>query len=224
MHHAVSPTICLLLALAGCAAGPGTGPSPAASPSGSQPRSVATPPGSPAPRDVREPHVPAVDVLSDMDALYAMARGHAVPAGPDGARRAGPRQVVVVAPGRLMIPVPMFDPVCSPVDPVRHAASVLGTAQPLSIAAIGHTEPAAPRDASGEPTTASADRAIPFLGHLDTFAHAGHAVVVHDRASHALRELAGPPGRQALPDPPGTALPRRSAGRPEATPAPGRSC
>jgi len=56
-------------------------------------------PGSPEPADLFEPHMPGVDVLDDMDALFAQAREQSAN-GPEG------RSVVIVTPGRMLMSVP----------------------------------------------------------------------------------------------------------------------
>ena len=137
-------------------------------------------PGSPAPQDIFEPHMPGVDVLSDMDALFATARAQTAAANTGTARRVGARHVVVITPGRILLTVPMLDPDHAPADPVKHAKSVLRSEHPLSIAVVAYTKLEAIMEKGGHPSVQEMNRSIPFLGHLIAYAYAGHTIVVFE--------------------------------------------
>jgi hypothetical protein len=133
---------------------------------------IDTLPGSPAPHDIFEPHMPSVDVLSDMAALFAMARAQTAADNTGNPRQVGARHVVVITPGRILLSAPMPDPERTPADLVKHAKSVLGTDQALSIAVVAYTTLEAMMEKGGNPSAQSMNRSIPFLGHLMAFAYA----------------------------------------------------
>jgi hypothetical protein len=135
-----------------------------------KPRIVASLPGSPAPQDIFEPHMPAVDVLSNMDAVFAKAREQS----------AAGRQVVVVPPGRIL----MSAPGPAPGNPLlkkaaEHAKSVLHSNPPLNISVVAYTKLEALLQDKVNPTR-SVNICIPFFGHLISFAYAGHTLVVFE--------------------------------------------
>ena len=80
------------LSVAGCATTPATTPDQ----NGRKQSIVRSEPGSAEPADIFEPHMPPVDVLSDMDGLFADARKQS-----QGAREGEGGSVVVVTPGRM---------------------------------------------------------------------------------------------------------------------------
>lgn len=130
-------------------------------------KAVESLPGSPVPQDIFEPHMPGVDLLSDMDALFTLARE-------DSLRL---HTVMIVTPGRILFGMPTPESV--PPEAAAHALSILGTNQPLEISVVSYNKLEAliqDRDV----LVRSASKCIPFLGHLLSFAWAGHCVVVFE--------------------------------------------
>jgi hypothetical protein len=79
--------------------------------------------GSPEPEDIFQPHMPGVELLSDMDEVFGRARRLSAtgeyPAGVEGLapeaaaevlKLKGQHSVVIVTPGRLLMPVPAPSP------------------------------------------------------------------------------------------------------------------
>jgi hypothetical protein len=131
--------------------------------------------GSPRPSDIFEPHMPGVDVLPDMDALFRNARGQLeggeVPF--EGGVK-GQRAVAVVTPGRMI----MFQPCPAPGTMSREAVEtsrrMMPPDPPLDIAVVSYTL----LEAFMQDETKL--RCIPFLGVLLGFAYNGHNVVVFE--------------------------------------------
>ena len=124
------------------------------------------------PEDPFEPHMPAVEVISDLDAFFAHAR-HRVSA-------KGERHLVIVTPRRMLFVLPT--PAASRDGYQRAAASseVLGADGPLDISVISYTHSTS--WALGE----TMGRCIPFLGYLIAFATYGHRIVVFEGHSSAF--------------------------------------
>lgn len=138
---------------------------------------VDTLPGSPVPRDPFEPHMPDVDVMANMDLLFAKARAYSVE---DSSGRVGARHAVVVTPGRNFLSVPLLDPERAPADPVKLAKDVLRSERPLNVTVVAYTKLDALMDKGGKLSAEGMNRSIPFLGYLMAFAYAGHTVVVFE--------------------------------------------
>jgi hypothetical protein len=137
--------------------------------------------GSPEPSDIFQPHKLGVELLSDMDGLFAKA--HRISASGEYAvgegevpaeveRMKGQRSVVIMTPGRMLMPVPAPAPGSvqrSSEDAVR---KLLPPDPPRKVSVVSYTYvPALLEDKS---------RAIPFLGFLVGFASIGHTVVVFE--------------------------------------------
>jgi hypothetical protein len=131
--------------------------------------------GSPRPADIFEPHMPGVELLSDMDALFSTAREQ-LEAGefPAGEFVKGQRAVAVVTPGRLI----MFQPCPAPGrmsgELVENAKKLMPPDPPLKISAVSYTMV----EAFMKDETKT--KCIPFLGFLIGFAYIGHNVVVFE--------------------------------------------
>lgn len=137
-------------------------------------------PGSPEPQDIFEPHMPGVDVLSEMDAFFAEIRRQ-IESG-DGVEglQSGQRCFAVITPGRMTMflaaPLPNTIPPAK-LDPVKQ---ILPANQPLNISVISYTKlEALMKDESKL-------KCIPFLGYLAMFAYLGHNVIVFEGHSSAL--------------------------------------
>lgn len=141
--------------------------------------------GMPEPSDIFQPHMPGVELLSDMDALFAVARRLSAtgeyPAGDeplpaeDAAeveKLKGQHAVVIVTPGRILMPVAVSDPGSVPEKMVEGVSRMLPPDRPRVVTVISYTYvPALIGDQS---------KAIPFLGFLSGFAMIGHTVVVFE--------------------------------------------
>lgn len=139
----------------------------------------------PEPADIFQPHMPGVELLSDMDAYFAAARRlSATGESPDSdeplsaeaiaerEKMKGQHSVVVVTPGRLMMPVPVAEPGSVPKERVESISQMLPPDPPRIVTVISYTYvPALIQDKA---------RAIPFLGFLVGFAVIGHTVVVFE--------------------------------------------
>jgi hypothetical protein len=143
--------------------------------------------GSPTPSDIFEPHMPGVELLSDMDEFFDAARRlsatgeHPFSANelpPEAAaeleKSKGQRSVVIVTPGRLLMSVPA--PAPGSVDPSAEEAvrALLPPDPPLHISVVSYTR----IEALVEDKTKT--KAIPFLGFLVGFVTIGHTVVVFE--------------------------------------------
>lgn len=134
--------------------------------------------GSPRPADVFQPHLPSVELFSDMDELFngarKMAAGeHAALAGESAeVLKEGERGVVIVTPGRLH----MFDrcpePGSVPEEKVEAMREMLPPDPPLRITAISYTYI--------EALVEDMSKAIPFRGFLNAWAYLGHNVIVFE--------------------------------------------
>jgi hypothetical protein len=157
--------------------------------------------GSPEPSDIFQPHRLGVELLSDMDGLFAAARRLSAtgeyPAG-DGEvpaeaaaeieKMKGQHSVVIVTPGRLVMPVPVAEPGSVPRGMVEDVSRMLPPDPPQVVTVISYTYvPALIQDQA---------KAIPFLGFLGGFAMIGHTVVVFE--GHASAFESGVRGSDVL--------------------------
>jgi hypothetical protein len=157
--------------------------------------------GSPEPSDIFEPHMPGVELLSDMDELFNAARRLSAtgehPVGPGelsaGAdaeleKYQGERSVVVVTPGRMLMPVPAPKPGTVRPSTEEAVRKLMPPDPPLNISVISYTYVGALlKDKRG---------AVPFLGLLVGFASIGHTVVVFE--GHASAFESGVRGSDVL--------------------------
>lgn len=141
--------------------------------------------GSPTPSDIFEPHMPGVELFSDMDALFADARRLSAtgeyPSGtselpPEAAAQVeklkGQRSVVIVTPGRIMMPVPAVAPGSMSREEEEGVRQLLPPDSPLVVTVISYTYI--------EALTKDITRAIPFVRFLAAFAAIGHTVTVFE--------------------------------------------
>lgn len=141
--------------------------------------------GMPEPSDIFQPHMPGVELLSDMDALFAEARRLSAtgeyPAGDsplpaeaaaEVAKMKGRRSVVIVTPGRMLMPVAVSDPGSVPGKLVEGVSQMLPPDQPRVVTVISYTYVPA--------LIENQAKAIPFFGFLGGFAMIGHTVVVFE--------------------------------------------
>jgi hypothetical protein len=135
--------------------------------------------GAPRPANVFQPHLLGVEVLSDMDEVFRIARKmaageHGALAGESAAEtlKEGERGVVIVTPGRLN----MFDrcpePGSVPEEKVEAMREMLPRDPPLRITAISYTHI--------EALVEDMSKAIPFRGFLNGWAYLGHNVIVFE--------------------------------------------
>ncbi|MFL6257664.1 MAG: hypothetical protein ACJ74T_21885 [Pyrinomonadaceae bacterium] len=139
----------------------------------------------PEPPDIFQPHMPGVELLSDMDAYFAAARKLSatgksqagteeppVEVAAELEQMKGRRAAVIVTPGRLMMSVPAPELASLPKDMVESARQMLSPDPPKVVSVISYTYvPALIEDER---------KAIPFLGFLVGFAAIGHTVVVFE--------------------------------------------
>jgi hypothetical protein len=131
--------------------------------------------GSPRPSNIFEPHMPGVELLSDMDGLFRMARAR-VESGEtlvEGAAK-GQRAVAIVTPGRLIMFQPCPPPGSIRGEPLENAKALMPPDPPLKISAVSYTLV----EAFMQDETKT--KCIPFLGFLMSFAYIGHNVVVFE--------------------------------------------
>jgi hypothetical protein len=155
-------------------------------------------PGSIEPKDIFEPHMPGVDVLSNMDALFARAREMIAEEELDSfAQNAlvnrliktedlatktpkGQRHVAIVTPGRMILLVPGPLPNSKSEKDLAPMKEILRSEKPLQISAISFTK----LESYMQDKTKT--KCIPFLGFLLAFAYLGHSVVVFEGHPSAL--------------------------------------
>jgi len=141
--------------------------------------------GSPEPSDIFQPHQLGVELLSDMDGLFEEARRlsatgeYTVGTGEVPAEAAaeleqmkGQRSVVIMTPGRLLMPVGAPAPGSVPRDSEEGIRRLLPPDPPRIISVVSYTYVPALIENKG--------KAIPFLGFLVGFASIGHTVVVFE--------------------------------------------
>jgi len=139
----------------------------------------------PEPADIFEPHMPGVELLSDMDGLFEAARRLSAtgeyPRGegetpPEVAAKLeemkGRRSVVIVTPGRLLMTVPAPNPGDVPESMQEGVREMLPPDKPQLISVVSYTYVKALIEDKA--------KAIPFLGFLVGFASIGHTVVVFE--------------------------------------------
>lgn len=141
--------------------------------------------GGPTPADIFEPHMPGVELFSDMDALFAGARRLSAtgeyPSGTGGLppeaaaqveRLKGQRSVVIVTPGRILMPVPAAAPGSLSRAEEEGVRQLFPPDTPLVVTVISYTYvEALMRDMT---------RAVPFVRFLAAFAAIGHTVTVFE--------------------------------------------
>jgi len=155
-------------------------------------------PGSPEPADIFEPHMPGVDLLSDMEGFFIQVRqlleadntdnfvqkaGLGLLATPEDTRGETPkgqRYVAVITPGRMISLAPAPLPNTKSEKELASVKSILPSEKPLQITAISYTK----LQAYMEDKTKT--KCIPFLGFMLAFAYLGHNVIVFEGHPSAL--------------------------------------
>ena len=130
---------------------------------------------SPPPVDVFQPHMPGVELLSDMDALFGLARSQLRSSEPPIEKSVkGQRAIAIVTPGRLIMYQPCPPPGSMSDAQVAPMKKLMPPAPPLNISVISYTV----LEAFMEDETKT--KCIPFLGNLMGFGYIGHNVVVFE--------------------------------------------
>lgn len=131
--------------------------------------------GSPRPADIFEPHMPGVDVLSNMDEVFAEARAQIEGEGPPiETLAAGGRAVAIVTPGRMLIFAPCPPPGSMTEKDTAPLREMMPPRPPLKIAVVSYTL----LEAFTQDETKT--KCIPFLGMLLGFGYIGHNVLVFE--------------------------------------------
>lgn len=159
---------------------------------------VGTLPGSPQPKDIFEPYMPDVDVLSDTDGFFKQVRemlesenveAYARKTGlhplehkdvRGGAGVNGQRHVAIITPGRMINLEPAPLPNTKSEKELAPIRALLASDRPLKITAISYTK----LEAYVQDRTKT--KCIPFLGMLLAFAYLGHNVLVFEGHPSAL--------------------------------------
>jgi hypothetical protein len=155
-------------------------------------------PGSPQPEDIFEPHMPGVDLLSDMDAFFMQTRklleaknineyvqnaGLSLLDHPHKVSKEDPeglRYVAVITPGRIIGLAPGFHLNAISEKELASLKSLLPSETPLQITAVSYTK----LEVFEKDRTWT--KCIPFFGYLLAFASLGHNVVVFEGHPSAL--------------------------------------
>lgn len=154
--------------------------------------------GSPEPADIFEPHMPEVDMLSDMDGFFTKVRkllearnineyiqnaGLSLLDDPNNLVHGIPeelRHVAIITPGRTIMLLQTPVPITKSEEELASIKSLLPSERPLQITAISYTK----LEAYLKDTTNT--KCIPFLGYLLAFASLGHNVIVFEGHPSAL--------------------------------------
>ena len=125
----------------------------------------------PEPLSLFEPRMPEVDVLPDMEGLFAKAR---IEIASGGERRVG-----IVTPGRMTMLLPAPRPNSIAKEFVAQVSQLLPSAKPLNITFVGYTQL--------EALMQDKAKCIPQLGQLLGFAYLGHNVIVFEGHPSAFK-------------------------------------
>lgn len=131
--------------------------------------------GSPQPADIFQPHMPGVELMSDMDAVFDLARSE-IGSGTVPIENAvkGQRAIAIVTPGRMIMQQPCPPPGSMPEAAVAPIRDDVPPDPPLRISVVSYTLV----EAFMEDETKT--KCIPFLGMLLSFGYIGHSVVVFE--------------------------------------------
>ena len=143
--------------------------------------------GSPRPANIFEPHMPSVDLLSDMDALFATVRRELVLADPPLLNQdKGQRYICIITPGRVYLSVPCPGPGSMSPEELDFEIELLPPSRPLNITVITYnlleailqnvTDP----NVDAETMMGNLGECIPFLGFLLAFSYIGHSVIAFE--------------------------------------------
>jgi len=128
--------------------------------------------------DLYEPRMPEVDVLPEIEEVFAQARKTAAGETKLSGAGANDRFLVLVTPGRLLMQHPCPAAGSIPHDQVVSIEKIIPPAVKRNIAVIAYTELQAVRTDLG--------KTIPFAGLLMGFAYIGHAVWIFEGHPSAL--------------------------------------
>lgn len=129
--------------------------------------------GSDRPADVFQPHMPGVELFSDMDAYFAKVRNDLAAGGILPDEQPGQRYIAIVTPGRnVMFPPCDNSPDQRKSDIMTMLEKTFPANPPLNFSVVTYT--------LIEALTEDMTRCIPFLGFLAVFACIGHSVVVFE--------------------------------------------
>jgi hypothetical protein len=129
--------------------------------------------GSPQPSDVFTPHMPGVDLLADMDALFETAR-HSLLTGEFLSEKdeEGQRGIAMVTTERLINYALCPPPGNMQEDFLAPVKELLPPEPPLNISVVSYTFP--------EALLQDTPKCIPFLGYLMGWGYIGHSVIIFE--------------------------------------------
>ncbi|MDQ3918488.1 MAG: hypothetical protein M3348_08420 [Acidobacteriota bacterium] len=131
--------------------------------------------GSPRPSDIFQPHMPGVDVLSNIDEIFGLARSELLNAESVIENSvAGQRAVAIVTPGRMIMYQACPPPGSLSDERIEGMKKAMPPGQSLNISVVSYTL----LEALTQDTTKT--KCIPFLGILLAYAYIGHSVVVFE--------------------------------------------
>jgi hypothetical protein len=131
--------------------------------------------GSPRPADIYEPHMPGVDVLSNIGELFEAARRALEGEGePIENLVEGQRAVAIVTPGRMIVYQPCPPPGSMEDERIREMRRLMPPQEERKVAVVSYTM----LDALMQDETKT--KCIPFLGILMAYAYVGYNVVVFE--------------------------------------------
>jgi hypothetical protein len=130
-------------------------------------------------------HMPEVDVRQDIARYFARARelvsAHEPGDHPDQ------RYVVLITPGRLLLPLACPKPGSIAPEMVQSVARLAPAVPPRQISVIAFTELFPAQVAQGPGSVANVARLIPFLGYILGLGYIGHTVTIFEGHPSALR-------------------------------------
>ena len=131
--------------------------------------------GSPPPADIFQPHMPGVDVLTNMDELFDLMRRELLHAETVLENSVpGQRAVAILTPGRITIYQPCPPPGSLPAERLEPFKRFLPPEPVLNISVVSYTL------LEAFMTDATRLKCIPFLGILLAYAYIGHSVVIFE--------------------------------------------
>jgi hypothetical protein len=129
------------------------------------------------------PRMPKVDFAGDIDACFAQARQLSAGAVDVPDEPSGQRNVTIITPGRLIMPIPCPPPEAVSEEMLAGIRRIVPPEPKLAITVIAFNDVVA-RSAL---TAARANSVIPFLGYLMGMAFDGHTIVVFEGHPSALK-------------------------------------
>lgn len=143
--------------------------------------------GSPRPANIFEPHMPAVDLLSDMDAFFATARSRLIRADPPFLNQdKGQRYIGIITPSREFLSLPCPGPGELSSQELQFENELLPPTRSLNITVVTYNfleafmQDAADANAEDETLMENINKCIPFLGFLLVFSYLGHSVIAFE--------------------------------------------